>query len=152
MLEDIGQNIHEALIRLKDNDPSKEHQCNERILELEEARAKHRADLPRSAWEAGFSPEKTPGLVDALNAMTWIFFVSGSEPVFLTCDNPIFLPNIDLEKGNSEFSFPVSSKVALWGSRGTDLSEGYLEANADIITQFNWRSGSLVFPASVRWV
>lgn len=105
---------------------------------------------PRSSWEAGFSPEMTPRFMDALNSMRWIFFVSRSEPVFLTSDNPVFIPNMGLEKRKSEFSFPISSKVVLWGSWRTDLTEGYLEANRDTIAQFNRRTGAMFFPTSVR--
>ncbi len=143
MIEDIGASLQETIKQARKRDPSNEGKYNKQILEVEETMTKLKSDPPKSAWEAGFSPHMTPELIDALSNMTWVFLVN-QDPVFLTSDNPVFIFNIGLGKKNSELSFPVSSKVVLWGSRRTDLNEGYLEAQGDIIAELNRRTGATV--------
>ncbi len=67
-------------------------------------------DIVRLQW---VSPE----VIHTILNMTWkVLIASGSER-FLTGDNPVFFPEeLGLQNPDSEFSFPLSPKLALHGS------------------------------------
>jgi len=123
--------------------PSRASHYDKRVREIESFLVAVQDDPPREVWESTFAPDTTPRLIDALDSMTWVLLVR-RQSVFLTNDNPVFLPGIGLGKRKSEFSFPISSNVVLWGSWRTDLNEGYLEAEKNIIIQLNRRIGATV--------
>lgn len=76
--------------------------------------------------------------------MTWTFLTFDERPAFLTCDNPVFFfPQFGIGKAESELSFPISSNIMLWGTRRTNLAEGYFPTRTVIVKEMARRIASV---------
>jgi hypothetical protein len=79
--------------------------------------------------------------VQALQQMTWTFYVAPNSLAFFTGDDPVFIPkNNGLGKNNSELSFPISTNVALIASWDRTRKEGFEEAKSQIVKEINHRT------------
>jgi hypothetical protein len=95
--------------------------------------------------------------VQALQRMTWTFYVAPDSRAFLTGDNPVFIPkNNGLGKNNSELSFPISTDVALIASWDKRRKEGFEEAQSQIVKEINHRTvgqaSTIYFSQNQDWV
>jgi hypothetical protein len=102
-------------------------------------------DPPKDLWQYNIPPEKTPQSVAALNRMNWQFLVINDRDreIFLTCDNPVFFfQSIGIGNRESELTFPLSSKIALWATWRDDLPEYYVQATKQAIREINRRTVS----------
>jgi hypothetical protein len=97
-------------------------------------------------------------LVEALQKMTWHFFMAPKGHAFLTGDNPVFIPEQHgLGKNVSELSFPISTDVALVASWHSEFKEGFFNATPQVVKEMNRRtahaaSHCLYFSQSLEWV
>lgn len=95
--------------------------------------------------------------VQALEQMTWTFYVAPNSRSFFTGDNPVFIPkNNGLGKNNSELSFPISTDVALIASWDKSRKEGFEEAKSQIVKEINHRtvsqSSQIYFSQNQEWI
>lgn len=90
--------------------------------------------------------------------MNWRFFIAPPGHFFFTGDNPLFLFKwMGLNKPDSEFSFPISSQVALLGSHRRDHGTGFIHGTSQVVKELNRRTASqasryLYSPEKGEWV
>ena len=112
---------------------------------------------PKEAWENSLSPIHSNKSAKAMSEMNWVLFYEDID-CFVTCDRPLFhFKEIGLVNKFSEFSFPLSPRLALWGSWRTDINQYQIRANNSIIKNLNNRTLSRVFrhaffPKEKNWV
>ena len=89
----------------------------------------------------------TPKTVCSIASLTWRFLTFDEAPVFLTCDNPVFIPrNGGLKR--SGLYFPISSNIALLATPEGDARVVYLAVARKAVEETNgWIAGN-----TTRWV
>ena len=76
-----------------------------------------------------------------IRRMHWVYLIAPPGCNFFTCDHPVFMTeNIGLVHTDGEFTFPISSSLALYGTWHTDVHEGYTVASAAILGEINKRT------------
>lgn len=129
-----------------------------RRKEIDDIVSTYAVNPPKDIWLKNIPPERTPRIVEALNAMTWTFWEFNQSPVFLTCDNPLFyFTSMGVGRPDSELSFPISSHIILWATWRTDLPRNFIKASSQIVKEFNRRTvdnaGRYIFHAREEsWV
>src|SRR5665213_538721 len=99
-------------------------------------------------------------LIEKLQKMTSTFYIAPGADIFLTGDNPVFIPDaygIAGDKRFSELSFPISTDVALVASWNRALKNGFVEATPQMIKDINRRTVSkssqyIYFSKNAEWV
>ena len=91
-------------------------------------------DLIRRQWS-------TPAVLDCIYSMTWRVIRADDSHHFLTGDNPVFFDkSCGLQQPNAEFSFPLSSDVALHGSwQGSREGLIFVQAKPPLVKEINRR-------------
>lgn len=118
-----------------------EEYYRKRLNELKENQEKFLKDPPKDFWLALIPPERTPSVIKILQKMTWLFLTNDTEPVFLTCDNPVFyFSELGIGRSESEVTFPIASNITLWASWRKDLTEGYVQAKSQACKEINRRT------------
>lgn len=94
--------------------------------------------------------------VQALQRMTWTFYVAPKSYSFFTGDDPVFIPKFGFGWNNSELSFPISTDVALIASWNKSMTEGFEEAKPQIVKEINRRTigqaSKIYFSQNPDWV
>lgn len=94
--------------------------------------------------------------VQALQQMTWTFYVARDSRAFFTGDDPVFTPKFGLGWNNSELSFPISTDVALIASWNRTMKEGFEDAKSQIVKEINRRTISraskIYFSQNPDWI
>ena len=110
------------------------------------------ADLIRRQW-------RTEDLIDCIFSMTWRLIKADDANRFLTSDNPVFFDEgYGLKKPDGEFSFPLSSDVALHGSwKGEREGLLILHKEPDVVKEINRRTAFMAeqfifYHRDARWV
>ena len=130
--------LEKHLSELYESRPDKRTILGGRIQELATLRAE-RKPIPEKMWYTSMSPEHYPQVSWAMKNMTWQFLTT-KEDAFLTCDNPLFFfRELGLGRTNSELYFPISTRVALWGTWRSKSLEGYKKATDSFIHEANRR-------------
>jgi hypothetical protein len=138
--EDVDRHWSSALLE----DPAKAAFIEERRSRDHEMIDRYAQDPPDDIWLRTIPPEKWPRALVALSSMTWVFLTFDQYPAFLASDNPVFyFTNIGIGRPESEVTFPVSSHIALWASRRTDLTEGFFETKQQVVREVNRRTASV---------
>jgi hypothetical protein len=133
-LDNLGKEIE----RLYESHPDKRDILARRSRELTELRREGRPN-PEEIWHAAMSPEGYPRISWALENMKWQF-MTRREDTFLASDNPFFFfRELGLGRKNSEFYFPISAQVSLWGSWQSQGVEGYNRATDGFVHEMNRR-------------
>jgi hypothetical protein len=142
IFEDIFNHLHDRILELMKEHPTKISLLENRLLELASLRSKYENEFPIDLWFDSINPETPLQLRLILNTMTWIFLTSDKvQQPFLTNDNPVFyFTDIGIGKPESEITFPISSTTTLWATWRIDLNEGYLSAKENAIKQINRRT------------
>jgi hypothetical protein len=97
----------------------------------------------KDIWEYSILPETTPLICSAIQEMRWTFLCIEKEinECFLTCDNPVFFfTGMGFNKTDSELSFPISSKIALWATWKPEALPNYVQAPRQFIREINRRT------------
>lgn len=136
----LRKQYHENLDLIIKQEPEKESLAEKRRVEIDHILDEYSKKPPDDVWHKIIPAESTPQMVSAITTMTWCFFVSEEKPAFLTCDNPVFFfPGMGVGNKDSELSFPITSHISLWATRRTDISEGYIPTNKNVIKEMNRR-------------
>ena len=131
-------NLENEIKQLSETHSDRMEIITRRLSELASLRAQGKPK-PEAIWHAEMSPEDYPSVKWALENMTWQF-MTRKEDTFLTGDNPFFFfRELGLGRKNSEFYFPISSKVGLWGTWQSKSLEGYRRAVDRIVLEMNRR-------------
>ena len=121
MIEKAPQTKNELLSKIKGNlglEASRFNLSQEELLhkikewegEFDSKRLSMKDDLIRRQWTS-------PVMIDCIFSMTWRVVKADDAHRFITCDNPVFFhEGYGLKHPYAEFSFPLSSDVALHGS------------------------------------
>jgi hypothetical protein len=144
----LKQNTHPYLDALEkeikwlyESHPDKRDILSRRFQELAKLRAEGKPK-PEEIWQVVMSPEAYPKVSWALENMTWQF-KTRKEDTFLTSDNPFFFfRELGLGRKTSEFYFPISTTVSLWGSWRSKSFEGYNRATDGFVHEMNRRIAS----------
>jgi hypothetical protein len=81
-----------------------------------------------------------PQVRTALASMTWQYFRPPIGQFFITSDSPMFrFDSLGLNRKNSEFTFPVSSYIAIVGS-WHDVAETFIDATSEAVDEINRRA------------
>jgi hypothetical protein len=108
---------------------------------------KYSNELQSMIWLKTIPPEMTPRITAALADMTWRFLTFDQQPAFLTSDNPVFFfKGLGIGRPESEVTFLISSKLALWASWRSYLPEGYFPTNMQVVKEINRRTASPATP------
>lgn len=100
---------------------------------------------PKEAWENSLNPSHSNKSANVMSKMNWVLFYEDVD-CFVTCDRPVFhFKEIGLVNKKSEFSFPLSPRLTLWGTWRTDIDNYLVKANNSIIKNFNNRTLSRVY-------
>lgn len=108
-------------------------------------------------WHQTFNLNEVGRFEEELLSMNWVFLHS-DELRFLTSDSPVFFfEHEGLGKPQSEVTFPISSSVALWASRGGRPRNAHEKATPVFVRQINsrtaYRSSRFVFSqANEPWI
>jgi hypothetical protein len=94
---------------------------------------------PKEFWYPVITT-KNPTIPLALSQMNWAFLKCQDDDLFITSDNPVFIhESIGIAAQESELTFPVSSKVALFISRIANAT-GYVKAHSRWVKEINKRT------------
>jgi hypothetical protein len=114
-----------------------------KLAEVDSFAEKYKSDYPPEVWEQIRNPWPTEKIVQAVYRMTWRVLASEGPSYFLSSDNPVFFFNgIGLGNSDSEFSFPLSSRLLLLGNlwRGRQTSPMVIDQH--YVKEFNRRTAS----------
>ena len=76
-----------------------------------------------------------------LRRMKWILLAAPSGSQYVTSDNPVFFSEgFGLRHTDFNFTFPLSSSLALYGTWRNDLPAGHRIASAALVGQINKRT------------
>lgn len=141
LADGIAEKLRADMINIIDNMPEKTEFIEKRKKEIDDILAVYAVDPPKDIWLENIPPERTPRIVEAIKAMTWIFWEFDQRPVFLTCDNPIFYFTwMGVGRKDSEISFPISSNIVLWATWRADLPRSFIKASTQIVKEMNRRT------------
>jgi hypothetical protein len=141
-IDEAFDRLHNEILRLMEEHPSKASALESKLQELPNLRAKYENEFPKELWYFNITPDTPLRLRVWFSTMTWVFLTSdkGQQP-FLTSDNPVFFfPDIGIGKPESEITFPVSSTTTLWVTWRADLQDGYLSASENAVKEINRRT------------
>ena len=100
------------------------HTAEQRLAETDAAEAKFAAEIPNNVRERIRSPWPTERMINVVYNMHWRFVCADGSDYFLTTDNPaFFFECYGLGTENSELTFPVSCRLAMFGS-WTPVADG----------------------------
>jgi len=117
-IDSVTSELRTAFSDLADAGEISSDLSKKRISEIAAAAESVRQELPANIKETIESPWPRHNLIEMLVAMEWFFARAPSDESFITSDNPgFFFPEFGLGTPNSEFTFPVASDLALFGSR-----------------------------------
>jgi Protein of unknown function (DUF4238) len=137
------QQIFDEFARRRDADPKKADLWEARILQAKQIMEKLQSDVPREVWLDLIPPGTTPQGVAAMSQMMWRFLCYDREIGFITGDNPVFFfEGIGIGHPQSELTFPISKRIALYASWRTDLPEGYFPASKEGVREINRRTAN----------
>ena len=110
------------------------HQIDQWEHEFDSNRLSGRDDLIRRQWS-------TRALIECIFSMTWRVIRADGSHHFLTGDNPVFFDKgYGLKPPYGEFSFPLSSDVALHGSwQGPSAGLLFVQSNPALVKEINRR-------------
>ncbi len=117
--------------------------AQKRLADADAAEAKFSSEMPDNVREEIRSPWPTKEMIKLVYGMQWRFVCADGDDYFLTTDNPaFFFECYGLGTENSEFTFPVSCSLAIFGSwtpvvRGSAVScqtQFVKEANRRLIS------------------
>jgi hypothetical protein len=145
VLDDTVSEIRNQIIELARSLPDMAGDTvNQRLAEIEVARAKFRQAPPTEIIEQVREPWPSVPMLDAIYRMTWRVVISRGPTYFISSDNPaFFFGAYGLGTANAELSFPLSSTHALhgcWQTAGSDLS--FLVAREQFVREINRRLAS----------
>lgn len=145
MLEKARQKINERLAEIRANPKlfvSKFNSSQEELLEgierwehqFDSSPLTERADIIRRQWSS-------PVVLHYIFTMTWRVIKADDAHRFLTSDNPVFLDEgAGLKSSLGEFSFPLSSDVALHGSwQGPREGLFFVQARPPLVKEIDRR-------------
>lgn len=109
------------------------------------------------AWERSLVPEYA--IVNAIHVakMKWNILIADGGQGFVTTDHPFVRTKKGLKPPDGEFLFPLTPKLALWGSWTEGAGEYYFEINADDVAYGNrwvmqWMRDFAYYPTEEDWV
>ncbi len=141
---EVQERVHSTLDRIAEKDPSKRDFVESRKAEADEILSRLSQDPPAEVWHRTIPVDSTPRMVEAMATMTWTFLTFDEKPAFLTCDNPVFFfSGLGIGRSESELSFPICSNIMLWGTRRTNLPEGYFPTKMVIVKEMTRRIASI---------
>ncbi|MCR9133839.1 MAG: DUF4238 domain-containing protein [bacterium] len=128
-----------------ENSKSKSEVLKNRRSEINSILDSFKKNPPKIAWENSLDPEISNKSAKAMSQMTWVLFYENYD-CFLTCDKPLFyFKGLGIANNYSEFSFPISSRIVLWGSWRTDFNDTIIRANNKVVRNLNNRTLSNVY-------
>jgi hypothetical protein len=141
LAEGIADKLSADLNDIIAKEPAKAEFIEERRKEINDIAASYAQEPPKDIWLENIPPERTPRIVEAINTMTWLFWEFSAQPVFLTCDNPLFyFMGMGVGRQHSEISFPISSHIVLWATWRKDLPGNYIKASTQVVREINRRT------------
>jgi hypothetical protein len=91
--------------------------ARKRLAETNGAEAKFSSEMPDNVREQIQSPWPTGPMIRLVYGMHWRFVCAEGDDYFVTTDNPVFFFECyGLGTENSEFTFPLSCSLAIFGS------------------------------------
>jgi len=120
-----------------------------RLAEVDAAEEKYAAQMPDEVRDQINSPWPTGEMIDLVYRMSWRFIIADGYQFFVVTDNPaFFFECYGLGTKNSELTFPISSRLALFGSwtpvgRSNTVRSG---------TQFVKEANRRLISAAIRFV
>lgn len=117
-------------------DLSKAPLLAEKRADVRRLKAEWEKELPKDLRRDLLQPRVRPRIAEAIQAMTWIAHVAEGGAAFVTSDNPLFFVR-ELGLAKSDFFFPISKKVVLWGTHRKDLAERYFGVGPEVVSQTN---------------
>ena len=111
-----------------------------RLAEADAAAESFERSPPPEVIERIRTPWPTEEMVQLVFGMTWRFVTTAGPSFFLTSDNPAFLfEGFGLGRPEAEFTFPISSALALHGSWQVGPSDTVITTNQRIVKELNRR-------------
>jgi hypothetical protein len=141
LADGIAEKLNADLDQIIAKEPQKAEFIEKRRKEIDDILSIYAVNPPKDIWLENIPPERTPRIVEAIKAMTWSFWEFNQNPVFLTCDNPLFyFTGMGVGKPDSEISFPISSHIVLWATWRVDLPAKFIKASTQIVKELNRRT------------
>ncbi|MCJ7604053.1 MAG: DUF4238 domain-containing protein [Desulfobulbaceae bacterium] len=133
----------QEISKLTNEHPEKASLLEKRRAEIKQNLKKYSVNPPKDFWLSLIPPERSPNVINVLQQMTWHFLTYDEDPVFLTCDNPVFYFTwMGIGKPESEVTFPISSNIVLWATWRKDIEEKYTEIHRQAIKEINRRTAT----------
>jgi hypothetical protein len=159
VLEECIQRLkdHIRLTTAGDDEESRAELAN-RLAEADELKQRFEKEPPPEVVDQIRTPWPSPAVLEAVYVMTWRFFKIDGPAYFLTSDNPAhFFEASGVGSPDSEFVFPISSKLALHGSFQPGPQGTVLLADRGLVHEVNRRiaSGAVRFvfsPERAEWM
>lgn len=141
--EKMSQDINQQLTVVASTQPEKANLIHRRKAEIQEILNRYSTEPPKEVWMENIAPDRSPQVVVKIKGIIWRFLTFDAQPVFLTCDNPVFyFTCIGIGNPKSEITFPISSHIVLWATWRTDLPMGYLPATKKAVKEINRRTAN----------
>lgn len=124
VLKKVTSDLREQIRGLEAAGRLSPEQAEKYLADTDNTEAKFLAELPSETRKQIMSPWPSEKMIKVINSMHWRFVCVESDDYFLTSDNPsFFFESFGLGTSNSEFTFPVSRELAIFGS-WTPVSSG----------------------------
>lgn len=158
VLEEVFAELNKEIFRSVEEYPSEKDAFQELLKELPRLKAKYENEFPVELWHDTLSLDSLPRVRAILPTMTWVFLTSEKKQPFLSSDNPLFFfEGLGMGRPESEITFPISSKTALWATWRRDLRESYVPGRNVAIKEINRRTASaatkyVYYSQEAQWV
>jgi hypothetical protein len=124
VLKEITSDLRNKIRELQSADKISALQANKYLTDTDIVEAKYELQTPSNVRKQIRSPWPSENIIKAIYEMHWRFVQAQDDECFLTSDNPAFFFDCyGLRTDKSELTFPVSRKLAIFGS-WTPVSNG----------------------------
>jgi hypothetical protein len=114
--------------------------AEKRLTETDAVEAKFASEIPCNIREQIRSPWPTETMISHLYGMHWRFVCADSDDCFLVTDNPaFFFECYGIGTENSEFTFPVSCNLAIFGSWTPIVNGNRISRRTQFVKEANRR-------------
>jgi len=124
VLKKVTSDLRKEICELQDTGKISPPLANKYLADTDNVEAKYESQIPSNVLKQIRSPWPSENIIKAVYEMHWRFVHGQDNEHFLTSDNPAFFFDCyGLGTDNSEFTFPISRKLAIFGS-WTPVSRG----------------------------
>ena len=158
ILENVVHDVRKAIESMADESTVPQSVVNARLAELASLQQQYAERLPPQILDQIRTPFWSHRTVNCIYSMRWHLLAADPLCPFITSDTPMhFFESMGLGQRESEFTFPISSTLAIIGEAGLPPSTVYRRPGTQLTKEVNRRILSVterfVFSsANAQWI